>query len=87
MAAGRLGAAGEGEAPAVIRRFFYGPPNWLVEKFSSEDRRMAGFWTIVLSVVGAIFFGRQVLYVTVLSIVALIPNFASETPVETEDDA
>jgi len=26
-----------------------------------------------------------VLYVTILSIVALIPNYASETPVETED--
>jgi hypothetical protein len=47
---------------------------------------MIGFWTIVLSIIGAIFFGRQVLYVTVLSIVALIPNFASETPVETEDE-
>lgn len=68
----------------MIRRVLYGPPNWLVEKFSSEDRRMFGFWTIVLSTVGAIFFGREVLYVTVLSIVALIPNFASETPVEPE---
>ena len=69
-----------------VRRLLYGPPNWLVDKFSSEDRRMFGFWTIILAVVGAIFFGRQVLYVTILSIVALIPNFASETPVATEDD-
>ena len=69
-----------------MRRFFYGPPNWIVNKLDSEDRRMIGFWTIVLSIIGAIFFGRQVLYVTVLSIVALIPNFASETPVETEDE-
>jgi len=69
----------------MIRRILYGPPNWLVNKFESEDRRMFGFWTIVLAIVGAIFFGRQVLYVTILSIVALIPNFASETPVETED--
>ena len=68
-----------------MRRFFYGPPNWLVTKLSAEDRRMVGFWTIVLSIIGAIFFGRAVLYVTILSIVALIPNFASETPVETED--
>jgi hypothetical protein len=68
-----------------LRSFLYGPPNWLVEKFDTEDRRMFGFWTIVFSIVGAIFFGRQVLYVTILSIVALIPNFASETPVETED--
>jgi hypothetical protein len=69
----------------VIRRAVYGPPNWLVDKFSSEDRRAFGFWTIVFSVVGAIFFGREVLYVTILSIVALIPNFASETPVEVEE--
>ena len=46
---------------------------------------MFGFWTIILSAVGAVFFGREVLYVTILSIVALIPNFASETPVETEE--
>lgn len=46
---------------------------------------MFGFWTIIFSIVGAIFFGREVLYVTILSIVALIPNYASETPVETED--
>jgi hypothetical protein len=66
------------------RRLLYGPPNWLVDRFSSEDRRMFGFWTIVLAAAGAFFFGREVLYVTVLSIVALIPNFASETPVEEE---
>ena len=45
---------------------------------------MFGFWTIIFSIVGAIFFGREVLYVTILSIIALIPNYASETPVETE---
>lgn len=69
---------------ATLRRVFYGPPNWLVDKFSSESRRAFGFWTIIFSIVGAIFFGRAVLYVTILSIVALIPNFASETPTETE---
>jgi hypothetical protein len=68
----------------LIRRALYGPPNWLVSKFSSEDRRMFGFWTVILAVVGAIFFGREVLYVTVLSVIALIPNFSSETPVEEE---
>ena len=71
----------------MIRKIFYGPPNWLVDKFDSEDRRMFGFWTIIFAIIGAIFFGRQVLYVTILSIMALIPNYASETPVETEDDA
>lgn len=69
----------------MIRRIVYGPPNWLVTRFSSEDRRAFGFWTLVLAAVGAVFFGRQVLYVTVLSVVALIPNFSTETPVETED--
>jgi hypothetical protein len=69
----------------MIRRAIYGPPNWLVDKFSAEDRRMFGFWTIIFSIIGAIFFGRQVLYVTILSIIALIPNYASETPVETEE--
>ena len=67
-----------------MRRLIYGPPNWLVTKLSAEDRRMFGFWTIIFSIVGAFFFGRAVLYVTVLSIVALIPNYASETPVEVE---
>jgi hypothetical protein len=71
----------------MIGRFFYGPPDWLVGKFDSRDRRAFGFWTIIAATVGAVFFGREVLYVTVLSIVALIPNYASETPVETEDDA
>jgi hypothetical protein len=69
----------------VIGRFFYGPPDWLVHKFDSRDRRAFGFWTLICSAVGAVFFGREVLYVTILSVVALIPNFASETPVEEED--
>jgi len=69
----------------VIRRLIYGPPNYLVAKFSSEDRRAFGFWTLVFASVGAVFFGKQVLYVTILSIVALVPNFSSETPVEVED--
>jgi len=67
-----------------MRRILYGPPNWLVTKFSSEDRRMFGFWTVIVAATGAIFFGRAVLYVTVLSVIALIPNFTSETPVEPE---
>lgn len=69
-----------------MRRVLYGPPNWLVTKFSAEDRRAFGFWTIIAAIVGAVFFGRSVLYVTVLSIVALIPNYSTETPVETEGE-
>jgi hypothetical protein len=69
----------------MISRAFYGPPDWLVSKFSSRDRRAFGFWTLLLAAFGAIFFGRTVLYVTVLSVLALVPNFSSETPVEEED--
>jgi hypothetical protein len=69
-----------------VRRILYGPPNWLVNKFSSEDRRMFGFWTLILAAAGTPFFGRQVLYVTLLSLVALIPNFSAETPVEVENE-
>jgi hypothetical protein len=68
----------------VVRKFFYGPPNWLVTKFSAEDRRMFGFWCVVFSALGTIFFGTTVLWVSVLSVIALIPNYASETPVEQE---
>jgi hypothetical protein len=46
---------------------------------------MFGFWTVITSMIGAFFFGRAVLYVTILSVVALIPNFSTETPVEEED--
>lgn len=69
----------------MIGRVFYGPPDWIVENFSQRDRRAFGFWTFVLAVIGSFFFGRAVLYVTVLSIVALIPNFSSETPNEVEE--
>jgi hypothetical protein len=70
----------------LFGKFFYGPPDWLVKKFSSRDRRAFGFWTLLLAATGAIFFGREVLYVSVLSVIALIPNFTSETPVEEELD-
>ena len=70
----------------MISRALYGPPDWLVERFDSRDRRAFGFWTLVLSAVGAFFFGSEVLYVTILSILALVPNFSSETPVETEEE-
>ena len=65
-------------------RIFYGPPDWLVDKFTAQDRRAFGFWTVILSAIGAVFWGRTVLYVTILSVIALIPNFTSETPVEDE---
>lgn len=69
---------------SLLAVVFYGPPDWLVRKFSSRDRRAFGFWTLLLAAAGAVFFGRQVLYVTVLSVLALVPNFSAETPVEKE---
>jgi hypothetical protein len=70
----------------MLTRVIYGPPDWLVKHTTARDRRAFGFWTIVLSIIGAFFFGRQVLYVTILSILALIPNLSSETPVEEEEE-
>lgn len=64
---------------------FFGPPDWLIGKVSARTRRAFGFWTVILAVMGAFIWGRAVLYVTVLSVVALIPNFSSETPVEVEE--
>lgn len=69
----------------MIRRVVYGPPNWLVDKFSVEDRRAFGFWTLVFAIVGTPFLGAYVMWVAVLSVIALVPNFSSETPVEVED--
>ena len=69
----------------MISRIFFGPPDWLVNKFSSRDRRAFGFWSLILAGIGAIFWGREVLYVTILSILALVPNFSAETPVEEEE--
>lgn len=70
----------------MITRILYGPPDWLVHKFNSRDRRAFGFWTLILAATGAIFWGREVLYVTILSVLALIPNFSTETPVEEEEE-
>jgi hypothetical protein len=67
-----------------VRRILYGPPNYLVDKFTAEDRRVFGFWVIIFAIIGSIFFGSKVLWVTVLSVIALVPNFTSETPVEKE---
>lgn len=70
----------------MLSRLVFGPPDWIVHKFSSRDRRAFGFWTLVFAAIGAVFWGREVLYVTILSVVALVPNFTSETPVEEEGE-
>jgi hypothetical protein len=63
---------------------WHAPGDWIVAHTTARDRRSFGFWTVVLAIVGAFFWGQAVLYVTVLSIVALLPNITSETPVEHE---
>jgi hypothetical protein len=68
-----------------VRRLLYGPPNWLVNKFSSEDRRAFGFWSVVFAIAGTPFLGSQVLWVSLLSVIARVPHFTSETPVEVEE--
>lgn len=69
----------------MFSRIIYGPPDWLVTKFDSRDRRAIGFWTLVFSIIGSIFWGRYILWLNVISVLALIPNFTSETPVEKEE--
>jgi hypothetical protein len=68
-----------------LRRFYYWPSDWIVTATSARDRRAFGFWVLVGSIVGAFFWGSEVLYVTILSVVALVPNLTSETPVEPEE--
>jgi hypothetical protein len=71
-------------AKSGLGRIFYGPPDWLVTKFASRDRRAFGFWTLVFAAIGSLFLGNQVWWIAILSVVALIPNFSTETPVEEE---
>lgn len=70
----------------ILSKAFYGPPEWLVTKFSAKDRRAFGFWNIVVAAALAPFLGNKVWYVTILSVIALIPNFAAETPKEKEEE-
>jgi hypothetical protein len=46
---------------------------------------MFGFWVVIFAVLGTFFFGTLVLWVSILSVVALIPNYTTETPVENEE--
>jgi len=70
----------------VLAEIYYGPGDWLASHTDARQRRAFGFWTLLFAILGAPFFGRAVLFVTVLSILALIPNVSSETPVEVEAD-
>lgn len=68
----------------MIGRLVYGPPEWIVEHFHARARRAFGFWTFFASALLAIPFGRSVLFVTVISVLALVSTFTAETPVEEE---
>ena len=63
---------------------YYGPADWLVAHTSARGRRSFGFWNLVAAAVGTVFFGAAVFWVSVLSVVALVPNVTAETPVEGE---
>ena len=65
-------------------KYLYGPPNWIAHRFSAEQRRMFAFWTFITACALTPFFGRTVMFVTLLSLLALTSNFSSETPVEEE---
>ena len=69
-----------------MRRLLYGPPNWIVEKLSSEDRRMVAFWIFVIALVLYPFLGAMVFYVSAIGLVGMAGIFTSETPTETEDE-
>ena len=68
----------------MLSKIYHFPADWLVTHTTARDRRAFGFWTLVFSVLGTIFFGSAVLWVSILSVVALIPNITAETPVEHE---
>jgi hypothetical protein len=69
----------------TLRKVLYGPPNWLAHRFSAEDRRMFAFWTLVVTIALLPVFGRAVLFVSIISVFGMMPNYAAETPVEEEE--
>lgn len=68
----------------LIRRLYYGPPEWVVTHWSAKDRRAFAFWSLWVSVVLSYWFADYTRWVTVLSLLALVSTFTSETPVEQE---
>lgn len=67
-----------------MTRIWFGPSDWLVAHTSARSRRAFGFWTFVLALILTPFIGKTVIGVYALSVLALIPNFTSETPAEPE---
>lgn len=67
-----------------MSRLVYGPPEYLSRRFTARDRRAFAFWSFVAACIGSIWFRSAVAWVTLLSLLALISTFTSETPVEEE---
>lgn len=77
------------EKPVSVKTLsavWFGPPEWIIDHFPARHRRAFGFWVVVFAITGTLFFGSIVLWVSWLSVIALIPNFTTETPVVHEDD-
>ena len=67
-----------------MSRILHGPPDWVVAHTSARSRRTFGFWTAVIAILLFPFLGSLVWFVSALSLLALVPNFTAETPVEEE---
>lgn len=68
----------------MIGRLYHGPADWLVKHTDARDRRSFGFWTFAISILLAPFLGDVLYFLTAISLLALVPNFTAETPVEEE---
>jgi hypothetical protein len=69
----------------VIRKIVCFLPNSIVKYVDVELRRAFGFYTLVFGITGLFLWGRVFLFISVLSVLALVPNYLSETPVKIED--
>lgn len=77
-----------------MKRFFYGPGDWLATRYTARQRRAVAAWLLILSVFPftplTYFWKDAVWMVWVLSILAIWISLATivtgETPVEKEDD-
>lgn len=68
----------------MLTKIYHAPADWIVANTDARDRRSFGFWTFVISLVLAPILGDVLFYLTGVSLLALIPNFTAETPVEGE---
>jgi hypothetical protein len=62
----------------------YGPPDFFATRFNSRSRRAFGFWVVVAAIEHLPVLRRYVFYVAPSRVVALIPNYTTETPTDVE---